>query len=190
MSPVLVLAVVVAMTTLSLAAPDGASAQGFNVQVDALIAFKNGLQDPQGALASWDPSSVDPCTWFHVTCDANNNVQSINLGLSGLSGTISPRLADLHSLRDLSLEDNSLSGSIPGELGHVTSLFALNLFNNRLTGSIPPQLTLLPNLQLLHLFNNDLSGPIPTGGSFSRFSSDSFMPGNPRLCGAVINKHC
>ncbi|MCO5612465.1 hypothetical protein L7F22_066732 [Adiantum nelumboides] len=43
----------------------GASAQlGFNAEVDALIVFKNGLQDPQGVLASWDPSSADPCTWF------------------------------------------------------------------------------------------------------------------------------
>jgi hypothetical protein len=43
---------------------------------DALLlqAFRNGLQDPGGALGSWDPELVDPCTWLHITCDGNNRV--------------------------------------------------------------------------------------------------------------------
>jgi hypothetical protein len=40
----------------------------------ALLALKNGLQDPAGVLGSWDPDLVDPCTWFHITCDGNNRV--------------------------------------------------------------------------------------------------------------------
>ncbi|KAI5070216.1 hypothetical protein GOP47_0014559 [Adiantum capillus-veneris] len=128
-------------------------------------ATKNGLQDPQGALASWHPSSVTPCIWLHVTCDANNKVHSLDLAQSGLAGSISGSLAALQSLRALSLQDNGL------------------------TGSIPPQLTILSNLQILHLSNNDLSGPIPTEFS-QRFSIDSFKPGNPGLCGAVLHKSC
>jgi hypothetical protein len=43
---------------------------------DAVVlqAFRNGLEDPGGALGSWDPELVNPCTWLHITCDGNNRV--------------------------------------------------------------------------------------------------------------------
>uniref|UniRef100_M8BQD2 Leucine-rich repeat-containing N-terminal plant-type domain-containing protein n=1 Tax=Aegilops tauschii TaxID=37682 RepID=M8BQD2_AEGTA len=42
--------------------------------IDALLALKSGLHDPNGALKSWDPQLVNPCTWFYITCDDNNRV--------------------------------------------------------------------------------------------------------------------
>ena len=43
--------------------------------MDVLIAFKSRIvQDPDKVLASWDVTLADPCTWFHVTCDAHNRV--------------------------------------------------------------------------------------------------------------------
>ena len=41
---------------------------------DALYALKSNLQDPNSVLQSWDPTLVNPCTWFHVTCDNVNTV--------------------------------------------------------------------------------------------------------------------
>lgn len=41
---------------------------------DALYALRRAVDDPENVLQSWDPTLVDPCTWFHVTCDADNRV--------------------------------------------------------------------------------------------------------------------
>ena len=41
---------------------------------DALSALKNALTDPSSVLGSWDSTLVNPCTWFHVTCNNNNMV--------------------------------------------------------------------------------------------------------------------
>lgn len=41
---------------------------------DALAAWKAQLVDPNNVLQSWDPTLVNPCTWFHITCDSNNFV--------------------------------------------------------------------------------------------------------------------
>jgi hypothetical protein len=32
------------------------------------------LSDPNGVLQSWDPTLVNPCTWFHITCDHASRV--------------------------------------------------------------------------------------------------------------------
>ncbi|MCO5564388.1 hypothetical protein L7F22_018048 [Adiantum nelumboides] len=115
----------VAVLCMLMGAGHGASAQGFSNEVDALVAFKNSVQDPEQALESWDPTSADPCTWFHITCDGNSRVQRVELF------------------------GNHLTGSVPGELGQLSSLIALHLQENALTGSIPPQLTSLSQLQFL-----------------------------------------
>jgi hypothetical protein len=47
---------------------------GLSPDAVALQAFRIGLQDPDGVLQSWDPTLADPCTWFHIICDANNRV--------------------------------------------------------------------------------------------------------------------
>lgn len=41
---------------------------------DALHQVRQALTDPMNVLQSWDPSLVNPCTWFHVTCSSENTV--------------------------------------------------------------------------------------------------------------------
>ena len=41
---------------------------------DALNALKVQLSDPNNVLQSWDPTLVNPCTWYHVTCNNENSV--------------------------------------------------------------------------------------------------------------------
>lgn len=41
---------------------------------NALHALRSRFKDPTNVLQSWDPTLVNPCTWFHVTCDSNNHV--------------------------------------------------------------------------------------------------------------------
>lgn len=44
------------------------------VSGNALHALRRRLSDPTNVLQSWDPTLVNPCTWFHVTCDSDNHV--------------------------------------------------------------------------------------------------------------------
>ena len=41
---------------------------------DALHNLRTNLKDPNNVLQSWDPTLVNPCTWFHVTCNNDNSV--------------------------------------------------------------------------------------------------------------------
>lgn len=44
---------------------------------DALHAWKTQMVDPNGVLQSWDPTLVNPCTWYHVSCNNNNSVTRV-----------------------------------------------------------------------------------------------------------------
>ncbi|PIN23765.1 Non-specific serine/threonine protein kinase [Handroanthus impetiginosus] len=180
-----------------------------NLEGDALYALRRAVNDPENVLQSWDPTLVDPCTWFHVTCDADNRVTRIDLGNAKLSGKLVPELGKLERLQYLELYMNNLMGPIPAELGQLKSLVSLDLYHNNLTGSIPPslsnlsnlkflrlngnrltgriprQLTNLGNLKIFDVSNNDLCGTIPVSGSFSKFTEESFV-NNSRLEGPEL----
>ncbi|CAK7356992.1 unnamed protein product [Dovyalis caffra] len=175
-----------------------------NAEGDALNALKMNLLDPNNVLQSWDPTLVNPCTWFHVTCNSENSVTRVDLGNANLSGQLVTQLGQLLNLQYLELFSNNISGRIPDELGNLTNLVSLDLYlnklngpipvtlgklqklrflrlnNNTLSGTIPMNLTLVTSLQVLDLSNNDLHGDIPVNGSFSLFTPISFQ-NNPRL---------
>ncbi|XP_050223590.1 leucine-rich repeat protein 1-like [Mercurialis annua] len=180
-----------------------------NIEGDALYALRRAVKDPGLVLQSWDPTLVDPCTWFHVTCDADNRVTRLDLGNAKLSGRLVPELGKLQRLQYLELYINELEGPIPKELGNLKSLVSLDLYHNNLTGSIPAslsnlsnlkflrlngnkltgriprELTKLTNLKIIDVSNNDLCGTIPTSASFSKFSEESFV-NNSRLQGPEL----
>ncbi|KAG9136817.1 hypothetical protein Leryth_004566 [Lithospermum erythrorhizon] len=141
-----------------------------NMEGDALFALRMSVHDPDNVLYSWDPTLVDPCTWFHVTCDADNRVTRLDLGNAKISGKLVP--------------DNNLTGSIPPSLSKLSNIRFLRLNGNKLTGRIPRELTKLGNLKILSI-NNDLCGTFPTSGSFSNFNDESFL-NNPRLEGPEL----
>ncbi|KAM5568308.1 leucine-rich repeat protein 1-like [Rosa sericea] len=180
-----------------------------NLEGDALFALRRAVKDPNNVLQSWDPTLVDPCTWFHVTCDGDNRVTRLDLGNANLVGSLVPELGKLERLQYLELYMNNLTGSIPKELGGLKSLVSLDLYHNnfagsipsslsnlsnlnflrlngnRLTGTIPRKLTKLGSLKIFDVSNNDLCGTFPTSGSFSKFSEESFK-NNPRLEGPEL----
>ncbi|XP_016459498.2 somatic embryogenesis receptor kinase 2 isoform X1 [Nicotiana tabacum] len=169
-----------------------------NIEGDALNALKTNLADPNNVLQSWDPTLVNPCTWFHVTCNSENSVTRVDLGNANLSGQLVPQLGQLPNLQYLELYSNNISGRIPFELGNLTNLVSLDLYlnrlngpipdtlgklqklrflrlnNNSLNGRIPMLLTTVISLQVLDLSNNNLTGPVPVNGSFSLFTPISF----------------
>ncbi|XP_021826161.1 BRASSINOSTEROID INSENSITIVE 1-associated receptor kinase 1-like isoform X2 [Prunus avium] len=175
-----------------------------NVEGDALNALKSNLVDPNNVLQSWDPTLVNPCTWFHVTCNSENSVTRVDLGNANLSGQLVSQLGVLSNLQYLELYSNNITGNIPAELGTLTNLVSLDLYlnslrgtipdtlskleklrflrlnNNSLTGNIPMALTKIQSLQVLDLSNNNLTGDIPVNGSFSLFTPISYN-NNPFL---------
>ncbi|KAJ6929433.1 hypothetical protein NC652_013346 [Populus alba x Populus x berolinensis] len=160
-----------------------------NMEGDALRNLRVNLQDPNNVLQSWDPTLVNPCTWFHVTCNNDNSVIRVELYGNNISGPIPSDLGNLTNLVSLDLYLNSFSGPIPDTLGKLTKLRFLRLNNNSLSGSIPLSLTNITALQVLDLSNNRLSGPVPDNGSFSLFTPISFV-NNLDLCGPVTGKPC
>jgi somatic embryogenesis receptor kinase 1 len=180
---------------------------------DALHTLRVTLVDPNNVLQSWDPTLVNPCTWFHVTCNNENSVIRVDLGNAELSGHLVPELGVLKNLQYLELYSNNITGPIPSNLGNLTNLVSLDLYlnsfsgpipeslgklsklrflrlnNNSLTGSIPMSLTNITTLQVLDLSNNRLSGSVPDNGSFSLFTPISFA-NNLDLCGPVTSHPC
>ncbi|KAJ4847425.1 hypothetical protein Tsubulata_006530 [Turnera subulata] len=100
---------------------------------DILASWKSVLVDPNNVLQSWNATLINPCTWFHVTCNSENNVTRV-YG-NKLNGTIPATLGNLTKLVSLDLYNNNLTGPIPSSLGNVTSLRRLN--GNKLNGTIP-----------------------------------------------------
>ncbi|OEL21004.1 Somatic embryogenesis receptor kinase 2 [Dichanthelium oligosanthes] len=191
-------AILMAVVVVSLA-PVAANEEG-----DALMALRNAVEDPDGVLASWDPSLVNPCTWFHVGCTADNRVNRIDLANMRLSGPLPAELGKLKQLQYMQLNTNNLQGPIPSEYGNLKNLVSMDLYSNdisghlprtlgnlkslkflridhnRLTGPIPRELAGLANLEDVDFSSNDLCGTIPTSGPFVNVPLSSFS-NNPRL---------
>jgi somatic embryogenesis receptor kinase 1 len=139
----------------------GLSLATANSEGDALHALKLALNDSSNVLQSWDPTLVNPCTWFHVTCNPESYVIRVDLGNAGLSGTLVPQLGNLPYLQYLELYSNNISGVIPPDLGNLTQLVSLDLYLNDFSGNIPDTLGQLLELRFLRLNNNSLNGSIP-----------------------------
>ncbi len=95
-------------------------------------------------------------------CYSIENIDSLDLNNSGLTGSIPAEIGNLTNLTDLRLYGNQLTGAIPSEIGNLTNLTRLDLENNQLTGSIPSEIGNLTNLTDLYLYSNQLTGSIPS----------------------------
>ena len=100
--------------------------------------------------------------WYGVTTDEYDRVTRLSLEGNELTGTITPKLANLANLELLEMEGNELTGDIPSELGNLVNLRLLSFDANKLTGTIPPELGRITNLENLHLAGNELAGAIPS----------------------------
>ncbi|KAK1386735.1 Somatic embryogenesis receptor kinase 2 [Heracleum sosnowskyi] len=180
-----------------------------NSEGDALYALRRSVKDPDNVLQSWDPNLVSPCTWFHVTCNQDNQVTRLDLGNSNLSGHLVPDLGKLEHLQYLELYKNNIGGTIPAELGNLKNLISLDLYNNNITGKIPAtlgklkslvfmrlndnrlvgriprELASISSLKVVDVSSNNLCGPIPTTGPFEHIPLNNFE-NNPRLEGPEL----
>ncbi|XP_042475797.1 leucine-rich repeat receptor-like serine/threonine-protein kinase At2g14510 isoform X2 [Macadamia integrifolia] len=129
--------------------------------VTALKRVKNNLQNPP---IDW---SGDPClpraySWTGVSCSEGPQIRVVALNLSsmGLSGSLSPYIANLTALTDIWLGNNNLTGPIP-DVSSLRRLQTLHLEDNHFMGQVPSSLGNIPRLRELFLQNNNLTGQIP-----------------------------
>nr|APU94837.1 leucine-rich repeat receptor-like protein kinase [Pohlia nutans] len=133
---------------------------GLRRDADALLAFKEGVEDPSGVLGAWNYLQ-SPCAWPGVECSSSARVVGVSLQSAMLKGAISFKLGDLSELEILNLSDNELSDTIPEQLCNCRRLVSLDLRRNSLVGPIPPGiLSLLPNLVEFLASENKLSGSL------------------------------
>ncbi|KAI3705054.1 hypothetical protein L1987_75285 [Smallanthus sonchifolius] len=154
---------------------------------NTLMAIKSSIdQDPRRVLDSWN-TSLPFCQWQGVTCGRRHlRVTKLDLGSSGIVGSLSPNIGNLSFLRVINLENNTFKGVIPPQLGSLfrlqmlilssnsfegevpaslsncTRLQDLQLARNKLFGKLPPQLTSLVNLVNITIHNNGFTGGIPS----------------------------
>ncbi|WCJ38914.1 Receptor-like protein EIX2 [Euphorbia peplus] len=145
-----------------------------DIEKQALLQFKQSLQDPSSRLSSWTADHDDCCQWEGVGCDlqtgkiikldlrnpynltypeyvmSQSEVQVYNF--SCLSGLIDASLLQLDQLEYLDLSVNNFHGvEIPRFIGSFKELKYLNLSHAYFAGMIPPNLGNLSNLEYLDL---------------------------------------
>ncbi|MBA0641082.1 hypothetical protein Goklo_025672 [Gossypium klotzschianum] len=85
-------------------------------------------------LKTLDPTLVDPCSGFHVTCNRKNSVIRVQVYVcievfaNNLTGIIPKEIGNLTKLGSLDLQLNKLAGPIPSSLGNLVSLLFLYFY--------------------------------------------------------------
>ncbi|WOL09669.1 hypothetical protein Cni_G18422 [Canna indica] len=150
------------LSILFLVHQHSSAAYGSSDELRALMVLKASLDPESRVLATWT-SDGEPCGggFEGVACDGSGKVANISLQGKGLSGSISPVVADLRGLTGLYLHFNNISGEIPREISNLTALSDLYLNVNNLSGGIPEEIGIMNGLQVLQLSNNKFTGSIP-----------------------------
>eukprot|EP00980_Cylindrotheca_fusiformis_P007191 scaffold1514_cov118-Cylindrotheca_fusiformis.AAC.11 len=122
-------------------------------------------------------SEADECSWNGVTCNTENQLQSIVLdSFMNIAGTVPSELqltmpfstetldlkknnvaglgAALSSLKTLDLSENGMQGNFPSAIYEMTNLEQLYMQTNQMTGSVAADLSSLVNLRRLNLSTN------------------------------------
>ena len=127
--------------------------------------------------------SVNKVTFGYVAVSSLKSMgqlKMLNLSSSGLAGTFENLLGyQLSLLQTLDLSLNSLTGSILGDISNLSQLRQLLLQNNQFTGTIPSQLLGFQYMQVARFEGNGFTGNFPPGvcdrnpsGAVSTFSVD------------------
>nr|XP_027099243.1 probable inactive leucine-rich repeat receptor-like protein kinase At1g66830 [Coffea arabica] len=138
--------------------------------LNALLAFKAAIFDPQRIIpTNWSTSS-SVCNWIGITCNARHHrVAAIDLSYMGIAGTIPPQLGNLSFLVRLNVRNNSFHGHLPTELSGLRRLKYINLEGNNFEGELPSWLGALTAIRYLSFRDNGFSGSL--SGRLSNFTN-------------------
>ncbi|KAL2929240.1 LRR receptor-like serine/threonine-protein kinase, partial [Bienertia sinuspersici] len=144
-------------------------------QVEALMRWKKNLKSSTNTLVSWNPANPNPCTWFGILCDNDNQVTEISLQSAMLEGPLPSTLKPLHHLTTLVLSSMNLHGEIPEEWGDYQSIKMIDISkqlyhrskNFELVASQshrrnPLEIANCSNLVKLGLASTSITGAIPS----------------------------
>ncbi|KAM0852098.1 hypothetical protein ACQ4PT_051988 [Festuca glaucescens] len=103
--------------------------------VTTLLEVAAGFGYPAQLAETWNGNT--PCgNWIGVIC-SNGDVGILDLHNRGLSGMISPAIANLTGVGRLDLSDNHLTGVVPDALTTMPNLIFFDVSNNTLNGELP-----------------------------------------------------
>ncbi|KAL8117222.1 hypothetical protein AgCh_015212 [Apium graveolens] len=147
----------------------GSELSGPDSDKSALLEMKASVSDPTGMLSSWQSASVNHCSWFGVSCDANSRVLAVNVtGGGGNSGSFSCDKYAKFSIYGFGIRrvcsGNSvvLSGKISPGVVKLSELRVLSLPFNGLSGEIPGGIWGMEKLEVLDLEGNSIGGVLPS----------------------------
>ncbi|KAK9933383.1 hypothetical protein M0R45_020581 [Rubus argutus] len=129
-----------------------------------------------GRTLTRDVIALERYSWTGITC-SGVRVVSLNLTSMGISGSLSPSIANMTALSNIWLGHNSLSGPIP-DLSSLKMLETLHLEDNHFTGDIPSSLGNIGSLRELFLQNNNLTGQVPNSLTGKSGLNLRISPGN------------
>ncbi|KAK8498377.1 hypothetical protein V6N11_069873 [Hibiscus sabdariffa] len=92
-----------------------------------------------------------------------DELESLNLANSNLSGHLTDQLGQFKKLSYISLSQNSISGFIPISIGNLSSLQYLDVSDNHLDGNLPENLENPMNLEYMNIAYNLLEGVVSEG---------------------------
>ncbi|CAN4102580.1 unnamed protein product [Withania somnifera] len=138
------------------------SCYAYDVQSQALLAWKKTLNNSNNVLTTWDSLDKSPCNWFGIQCNSNGHVVNISLKSVDLQGPLPSNFQPLKFLNTLVLSSVNLSGPIPKEFGDYIELSFIDISDNSITGVIPHEICRLKKLQTLSVSSNLLEGDIPS----------------------------
>ncbi|XP_037493569.1 tyrosine-sulfated glycopeptide receptor 1 [Jatropha curcas] len=160
---------------------------------DSLLPFFSNVSSSSSPL-NWS-ATIDCCLWEGVECDVTDGrVTRLWLPFKGLTGFLSPSLANLTHLSQLNLSHNRLFGPLPPSfLSSLDSLQILDLSNNRLYGEIPSSHENSTNtaIQIVDLSSNHFSGVIPSNSILQvARNMSSFNISNNSFIGQIPSNIC
>ncbi|CAN6298023.1 unnamed protein product [Urochloa humidicola] len=129
--------------------------------VNLLLEVAAGFMYPSSLAEGWQGN--DPCNFLGVTC-IQGNITRLNLANKGLTGSISPAIGKIVSLKSLNLANNNITGTVPEEIASLPLLTEVDLSNNNLYGKLP---TFAKNAVVKTDGNPNIGkdAPAPTSGS-------------------------
>lgn len=126
-----------------------------------LLQFSQEILTYSNPFDDWN-EKISAINWSGVKLNSINQITSLILTNTSLSGPIPVSIELLQNILFLDLSNNLLEGIIPSELYNLHSLQYLYLGNNSLEGELSEEIGSLTELKTLYLNNNQFNSPLPS----------------------------
>ncbi|CAM0902433.1 unnamed protein product [Alopecurus aequalis] len=128
--------------------------------LEALLAFSNGLDRKGVSVVGWGLNDTACCSWTGVSCEFGRVIR-LDLSNKSLHGGISSAITLLDGLVTLNLSCNSLHGQPPEGLGRLARLRMLDLSMNLLSGVFRVSEDGFPAIEMVNVSFNQFMGLHP-----------------------------